>query len=175
MKLLTVIAALGLVLTGPTVDEAPTIVGDIMVYGANPELLDRAQWALGRFELARLDLPVLELRFHSSEDGCDGADGVSRLSADPLRIDVCNPHRFIILHELAHVWDHASLSDDQRDAFMELLGISAWSGHDVPYSERGIEQLAQIMVWGLNESGFADSAKLAAFELITGTEPVRSR
>jgi hypothetical protein len=149
----------------------PTSVGNLVVHGGDPDQLSRVEWAVGRFHLAGLQLPATEVHFHTGEAGCDGADAVFRTGSDPLRIDVCNSHRLIVLHELAHAWDHANLNQEQREAFMVMCGFDVWNDHDVPWKERAVEHLAEILVWGLHERGAPDAIKQAAFYFATGTQP----
>ena len=133
-------------------------------------------------------MPTIEVEFHSDDQACNGADGLFRASQDPVRIGVCTPNRYIILHELAHAWDYYTLSNEMRDQFMELRGLSEWSSHQVPWSERGIENLAEIVTWGLHEQPLMADAveKEQLFRMITGglapsyhrvvdREPVQSR
>jgi hypothetical protein len=171
MKLLAVIAVAGLVLAG---SPRPMEGGGVVLFGAGPEARERVDWAVGRFELFGFELPQLEIHFYEDEEQCDGAEGITRFDAEPLRIDVCNPHRLIILHELAHAWDNRTLTPEIRAAFMQSLGIDEWSGPDVAYGDRGIEKLAQTVVWGLNESGSADPAELEALVLLGGRGPLWS-
>jgi hypothetical protein len=170
MKLLTIVMVVGVTLAGAPRSQ---LVDEIRVYAAEPEVIERVAWAVERFELAGLDLPKAELRLHDSRSACDGAEGVTHLDVHPIRIDICNQHRLIILHELAHAWDRASMTPELHHAFMDLRGIDEWNTKEIPWKDRGIERLALIMVWGLHEVGPADPGKLEAFALLTGTEPTR--
>jgi len=159
---------------GPSVGRLaspPTSVGPLVVHGGDHDQLSRVEWAVGRFHQVGLQLPATEVHFHSGEAGCDQAEAVFRTGSDPLRIDVCNSHRLIVLHELAHAWDHANLNQEKREAFMVMRGFDVWNDHDVPWRERAVEHLAEILVWGLHERGAPDAIKHAAFHFATETQP----
>ena len=123
------------------------------------------------FEELAIPMHIVATDFHSGEAGCDGADAVFRTGSDPLRIDVCNSHRLIVLHELARAWDHANLNQEKREAFMVMRGFDVWNDHDVPWKERAVEHLAEILVWGLHERGIPDAINQAAFYFATETQP----
>ena len=151
----------------------PTSVDGITVVGADSEDNEAVAWAVDHYERAGLTLPEIEVVFHPDDTACGGADGRFRAGEDPVRIDVCTANRYIVLHELAHAWDHHNLSGDVRERFMELRGTSEWSSHEVPWSERGVEDLAQIVTWGLYECPILTDAagKEKAFRLVTGGLP----
>ena len=145
----------------------------LVIVGGSEEQREAADWAVAHFADARLELPELVIAIHASDEACEGFDGAFRAGEIPARLDVCNPHRLIILHELAHAWDHHTLTDALRQDFMDLRGLSAWNDAGTPWKERGIEDLAEVIVWGLRQfSGTASfdeqPEKAAAFALATG-------
>lgn len=150
----------------------------ITVFGATPETQDRLDWAMSRFAAADLELPYLEIHFFDSREPCDGYAGAFRQSQTPLRIDVCNTNKLVILHELAHAWDKHNLDSDVRDTFMELRGLDSWNAQTDGWKDRGVEDLADVVVWGLMEytGGFGAEAasKLEAFVVTTGVNPPRN-
>lgn len=172
MKPLKTIGALLALLVAFPSDVAA--VDSVRVLGATPDVVDRVEWAIGRFTAAGLDLPQIELSVHDDDRACEGADGVTHMTGRPVRIDLCNTHRLIILHGLAHAWDASSLNDATRGALMEETGIDVWNDRSVPWKDRGVECLAEIMVWGLHETGRPDEARRAAYRLLTGSEPLWS-
>ena len=160
-----------------TAEPAPTtseiLASGIGVVGGSPELHQRAEIAAQQFLDAGLDLRGVVVVFHPTTDGCGGHDGVYRPATH--HIDICNPNEFIIVHELAHAWDHANLDDDIRRRYMELRGLEAWNDSSVPWKQRGIEDLAETIVWGLghiedSSSGSHDIDRARAFQLIAGIE-----
>ena len=57
--------------------------------------------------------------------------------------------RRILIHEMAHVYlDHA-LTDDQRDEFLDLRGLTSWGSG--PWEARGAEHAAELVLWGLTD------------------------
>ncbi len=175
------VAAIGIGATPGSVDRVTVVRG-------SPQDHEAVAWAVDRFEKGGLTVPEIEVEFHADDQACDGADGIFRVSQDPVRIDVCTPNRYIVLHELAHAWDYFTLSDAMRQEFMQLRGLSEWSSYQVPWSERGIEDLAEIVTWGLHEQPLMNDAaeKEHLFRMITGglapsfhraveSEPVHTR
>lgn len=173
MKLLTSLGAFLLLAVGSVQPHAAVLEG-VRVQGATADVSERVEWAAGRFAAAGLELPEIEMYIHSDDAVCHGADGLTRMSGRPIRIDVCNPHRLILLHELAHAWDAVALDDTTRRAFMEILGLGVWNDRSVPWKERGVERLAEVMVWGLHETGRPDDSNRTGYSLLTGAEPLWS-
>jgi hypothetical protein len=160
-----------------TAEPAPTasalLASGIGGVGGSPELQQRAEMAAQHFIDAGLDLRGVVIVFHPTTDGCGGHDGVYRPATH--RVDICNTNEFIIIHELAHAWDHANLDDDTRRRYMELRGLEAWNDSSVPWKQRGIEDLAETVVWGLgciDDSSMSshDLDRARAFGLITKIE-----
>jgi hypothetical protein len=64
--------------------------------------------------------------------------------------------------------------------FMELRGITDWNDLNQPWKERGTEQAAEVIAWGLGEGEVSpllpeppDTANLiAAYVLLTGQQPI---
>lgn len=144
---------------------SPTVVS------GTEEQLASVEWALTQFTNAGLELGTLVIELHDGSEGCDGYGGVYRPSR--LRVDLCNPHRLIVLHELAHAWEYHTLTDDLRHQFMELRGLTVWNDHDVPWEDRGAEDLAEVVAWGLRQlsddsSQHSRPEMATAFELVTG-------
>lgn len=149
----------------------------IVAFAATAEQQDRLDWAAGRFAVAGLDLPHIEVHFFEQREPCDGYEATFRQHESPLRIDVCNANRLIILHELAHAWEWANLDDGTREAFVSLRGLESWNSPNAAWKQRGVEDMAEVVVWGLIEwegpGGDEAAEKLSAFELVTGTLPPR--
>lgn len=147
------------------------------ISGADPELTSAIEAAMDRFDTAGLALPALRIHVHPTTDGCEGHVGLFSEDDAGSRIDLCTTVTGMILHELAHAWEHHAVSDATRQAFLDKTGLEAWSRSDVDWEERGIEAAAQVIAWGLmdipitNPGAFSD--QLAQFELLTGTPTPR--
>ncbi len=164
----------------------------IEVVGATPRQAEDAEWALDRFDSAGLELPSLSIVFHDDYESCGMREGVLRISGDSIVIHECESDqarsRRNLLHELAHVWDrYGPIDDGARNEFLSLRGLQAWSDRGLSWNQRGEEQAAEIIAWGLmlrpapiptsvGDCGSQAEADLAAaFELLTGTEPMFHR
>jgi hypothetical protein len=160
--------------TPPTTDEvgwsSPSGIG---IFGGSPGLHQRAETASQHFLEAGLDLRGVVIVFHPDADACGGHDGVYRSAMHS--IDICNTNQLIIMHELAHAWDWANLDDETRVRYMELRGIERWNDASDPWKQRGIEDLAETVVWGLGRIGNCPSSspdpdRTRAFRMITGID-----
>jgi hypothetical protein len=100
-------------------------------------------WAIGRFRDSGLRLPSLEIYFGQGCQERFGAFGRFVSGAAPWCIDVCTTN--VYLHELAHAWDCFTLTDTDRRLFLDLRGLDAWQGSDIPWMERGQEELARLV------------------------------
>jgi hypothetical protein len=142
-------------------------------------------WALSRFQQAGLELPPLAVAFHDSKQPCEGYVGLYR-SGDTPRVDICgfNWDRFLItpkktlLHELAHAWAGANLSEEAKERFVRFRHLPTWGDDRFPWGEQGSEQAAEIIAWALLDEELVmahiqntDPQRLArAYELLTSTE-----
>lgn len=155
-------------------------VGELVVHGDSPELLADAEWAVGRFAAAGLELPGGELHLHDDRADCAAPDGRLRngyMSGGPggFELHVCT-NRSVLLHELAHLWDNHAMTDELRTALMDLRGLETWN-HDL-WNQAGGEHLASIIAWGLGGgrptsiSQIDDASLATAYELVTGTAPL---
>ena len=120
------------------------------MFSEDPAQRELARWAVARFESAGLDAPTVEIRFHGSPSGCGGHLGYAKAG----RVDVCTVlvnemARRNLLHEMGHVWIDQNVSQAIRERFLDLRGLQAWNASTDPWAERGFEQGAEIMAWGL--------------------------
>jgi hypothetical protein len=158
----------------------------ITITAADPAAEALIEWAVSRFDEVGLELPNVAITVHASQDGCDGAAGMFRPGAHP-RIDLCvledptsMPARLITLHELAHAWAETTLTDDEKQAFLDLRGLDHWIDRDTPRHEWGAEHIAEVVSWGLMDQKVriiriydAKPEQLTeAFEFMVGTEPL---
>ena len=144
------------------------------------------EWALRRYELAGLAVPPVAVDTHDDRSGCDGHVAVF-IPADPVpEIHLCFDadapellRQRVVLHEVAHAWTHAHLTDDERSEFVRMRGLEHWRG-PARWFEQGTEHAAEIIAWGLLETDVGvltvapnDPVGLRdAFRFLTGVEPV---
>jgi hypothetical protein len=155
----------------------------LVILGADAEHARQISWAFERFRAAGLeDLPPLEVHLHPSPDDCKGRLGSYRAG----RIELCttdssDPYaRKFALHEMAHAWTEANLDPATEARFMRLRGVNAWNDPHLAWKDRGIEQAAEVIAWGLGEGEIqpllpepAETRELIdAYVLLTGTMPI---
>lgn len=141
-----------------------------------------AEWALDRFAEAGLELPPLTLKLLGPNlADCGGSPGRAKLDHDPIEVRMCWNSEFILLHELAHVWEAHNVPTDKHEPFMDLrTGVRSWASLDVAWSERGREHAANVIAWGLLEDPYPVSRTypndpdnlLAAYQFLTDTHPL---
>ena len=173
--LLPVIATL--LLSGTTANQ------DSVTIDANePGQQQMAEWALDRYAAAGFDLPPLVIRFQGRElSDCGGSLGKAYLDQDPIEIRMCWSSEFILLHELAHVWEAHNVAASKHEPFMAMRdGVVSWAGLDVEWDERGREHAANVIAWGLLEDPHPSSttypndvaSMLKAFSFLTEADPL---
>lgn len=176
--LLIVAAALTLGATPDALAPAPLVTS-----GADAADEAAVDWALHRFRVAGLrDLPPLEVHLHRTREACNGGLGLYYMN----RIDLCTKGssesyaRKYALHEIAHAWAETNVDAGVMRRFMDVRGVEAWNDKRVPWKERGTEQAAEIITWGLGEGEIEpqlteplESKALAGlYELLTGGAPI---
>lgn len=179
--LLVVLALLAFAGPLDRTDEARPIV----ISGGDAAQERTVDWALRRFRAAGLDgMPPLDIHLHGSSEGCNGSG--NRGYYRDGRIDLCTAEasepyaRKFALHEIAHAWAEANVDAETRARFMRLRGIETWNDGDVPWKERGHEQVAEVIAWGLGEGEIApqldelvDTQSLIdGYVLLTGLYPI---
>ena len=156
----------------------------LVIHGANAAEERAIDWSIRRYREAGLEgMPDLEVYLHRSHEGC--RDGIGYYLAG--RIDLCTKassepyQRKFALHEMAHGWIEVNVDAATLDRFMDLRGIDAWNDRIVDdWKDRGTEQAAEIVTWGLGEGVIApllseavDAPTLTRlYELITDREPI---
>lgn len=187
--------ALALLVAIPQVSQPVATTPDpvvIRIVAATAQQAQHAEWALARFEAAGLELPPLTIVFHYDYQSCGMREGVLRIAGENMTIHECqndpSRSRRSLLHELAHAWDHmaGSIDADTRTDFLRLRGLQSWDDDDLPWNQRGEEQTAEIISWGLmhqlaliptsvGDRGAQDILSLTtAFILLTGIRPLFS-
>ena len=149
------------------------------IYGATDTHAGEIQAAIDRYNDAGLTLPALRIYVHADTDGCAGHPGIFNLDYSGDRLDLCTTDGFILLHELAHAWEHHTMDDTTRQAFLDHTGLDVWTHADAEWNKRGIEMAANAVAWGLldtdltaqDAAGFQE--QLHRFEMLTGTDSPR--
>lgn len=131
-------------------------VEDVRYVDMPDEFVHLATWAVDLFAQADMPLPPLRFVYHGDDaTSCRGWRGAHRYHDGQSTIHICtsDPGKVtaaLVLHEIAHAWSAAELSDERKAAFQALRGWSQWSDHgDTPWHENGTEQAAEILMWGL--------------------------
>ena len=168
-----------------------------VVYNGSPHLQAAIRWGLTRFEIAGLPFPApIEITFTTYSELCDEATGRGRLHDGEWRLYLCfdeddlcaDPYcstysigpTHTLLHEFAHVWLRDNLSDGDRLAFTEFVGLTVWSADDVAWADQAMEHAAEALAWGLCDGPFRswqladvdDDQMRSRFEFLTGRTPL---
>ncbi len=162
-----------------TQDQAgPVLPTETTVSGGTTEQYEIVTWSLQRFEDAGLDIPALEIHLHQDLAGCKGNRGI--YNSGLQRIDVCVDQRNVVLHEIAHAWNHENLSAAQRSEYVSVGGFGSWDDPDTPWSDKGSEDAADTIAWALLDEPIttfsADgpiARRAAAYLLLTGNHAPR--
>lgn len=149
------------------------------------------EWALGRFELAGLQLPpVIEFAFDRTRTSCGSVPGTCRPSGEIPRVTICQQsgtfaqslkQRITLLHELAHVWHFAQGDGTSWPDRSEIVGGVTGAGpdDDVAWADRTEERVAVAVTWGLLDqrrrpvrSGLPCWVLYSQFVQLTGVRPL---
>ena len=162
---------------------APADARPLAIHGANAAEEQAVDWALHRYRLAGLeDMPSLDVYLHRSHEACNDGIGLYHVG----RIDLCTKassepyQRKFALHEMAHAWIESNVEPAILDRFMQVRAIATWNDRSYDWKERGTEQAAEVVAWGLGEGEMSpllpeavDAPTLAGlYELLTGREPI---
>src|SRR6266508_1132638 len=155
----------------------------LVIHGANATEERAIDWSIRRYREAGLEgMPDLEVYVHRSNEGCGDGIGYDLQG----RIDRCTTassepyQRKFALHEMAHGWIETNVDGEVLNRFMRIRGIATWNDRSFDWKDRGTEQAAEIVTWGLGEGEIApllpdalDAPALARlYELLTGREPI---
>lgn len=156
----------------------PVLPTETTVSGGTAEQREIAAWALQRFEDADMDVPTLDIHLHQDLAECQGNRGV--YNSGSQRIDVCVNERNVVLHEIAHAWNHQNLSESQRSEYVSFGGFGSWNDSDTPWFEKGSEDAADTIAWALLDepiTTFSSNGPIArrdaAYLLLTGNHAPR--
>lgn len=177
----------------------PTAKGrEVDVYNASEDQIQLVEWTIERFAENDLVFPeVAEIVFPPTAACEGGVSGVAVHREGGSSIDVCTTaetasveeetgvyvptraERRTILHELAHVWNFAHVSEYRKEAFVTERGLEAWIGDGIDWDRRGSEHAAEILMWGLMDEAVPmlrleqrSCADLAVgYRILTGRAP----
>jgi len=159
------------------------------ITGGLPEDVEMVEWALDRFAEAGLHLPPVVFEFAGpSLSSCGGAQARAYLDQEPVIVRVCWGSKFVMLHELAHVWEAGRLQPDVEANFMRLRlaqdrnALQTWANPSLPWASQGREHAANVIAWGVMDEPTVvggtypnDRENLVvAYRLLTGLEPTHT-
>lgn len=170
--------------TDPRVEGTPQVSNETGSSRQEPGIQDVASWSLNRYEIVGLAVPDANITFHRDRSNCGGFGGLHTGGEGRHRIDICvggnSQRRETLLHEIAHAWVSEHIDDSGRQSFLQLRGLDSWNDGSVLWEERGTEQAAMIIAWGLGEdcaipedlAGDDTSTLATGFQFLTGRQPV---
>jgi hypothetical protein len=165
----------------------------VEVHNGSPGAEELLRRALTRFPAARLAAPEIAVVAFDEEihrQQCSSERwGLTLSAGSSSRIYLCftvagAPTAFqqqLLLHELAHAWLWQNLPGSTRQDFLALLHLPTWDARDVPWGRRGIEQAADVIVWGISQppvesdllAGRTCAQLTQVFRLLTHVSPVQ--
>ena len=180
IALIVCLAAAALAFGPKTPAQAPR---PLTIVGATAAEERAVDWAFHRYAQAGLrNMPPLDIHLYRDHGPCNGGLGL----ANQGRIELCTREssesyqRKIALHEMAHAWIATNVGGDVLAAFMQRRGVDGWNDRTEPWKERGTEQAAEVVTWGLGEGEISpllpevpDAATLTnLYEMLTGRAPI---
>ncbi len=165
----------------------------IEVHNGTPGADELVRWAMARFPAADLTAPTVGSIAFSEEahraQCAGGRWGLALQDGSSSRIFLCYTVGSVatpieqakILHELAHVWMWQNLDEERKEQFDARMHLPTWDALETPWDQRGVEQAAGVIAWGLGDENLKSEAigtrscpDLAdAFELLTGVAPLQ--
>jgi hypothetical protein len=150
------------------------------VTGGTARQRELAAWALEQYRSAGLDLPVLQVHLHSDPAECKGNRGLFSSGSTPWKVTVCTEDQMVYLHEIGHGWSESNLSEDERSGYVEERGLESWNDPDTAWGDRGSEDAANTLAWGLVDDPISDmlpdgplAQRNEAFRMLTGIDSPR--
>ncbi|MGI9623438.1 MAG: hypothetical protein ACR2PK_11425 [Acidimicrobiales bacterium] len=152
----------------------------IVLIDADPRWSETISWAHSRFSASGLTPPSAGIHVHSGTDQmeCHGHAGYFSVGSAGPRVDLCVPflesalgtelRRKLVLHELAHAWDHENLDEATRQAFMDQRGMEGWNRQADDHNVRGIEHAANTIAYILMPDSLPDNVQSCGFTTLTG-------
>lgn len=159
----------------------------VEVYNGTSASNEYVRWGLERFAVAGMTLPKVDsVTFVTQQSECPlGRPGYSRYDDSGGDIFLCfqadqadaSGVEQTLLHELAHVWMRQNIEHSTEQAFMKLVGVSRWEDPNDDWDQRGVEQAANTMMFGLSDEPMTMEAAgcegfVAEFRLLSGVDPL---
>lgn len=125
-------------------------VENVTVHAVEDDDLNRGQSAVELLSSRGFELSALDVYIHPTRHGCSRAPGDLQRSgvyiqrADGGVVHVCGPD-FVLFHELAHVWEVATMSDADRGEFLAIREADYWSGDE--WERAAGEHVADVIAW----------------------------
>ena len=170
---------------GGPASPAPQVDPAVVLVGMSAAEEETAADAVALFADAGLDLPHVVIRRHHDTDGCNGHEGLHRVSGTSSVIDICTDDHLdwterTIVHELGHAWSFHYLTAAHRASFQEVRGWEHWLASENAWEDNGAEQAAEIIVWALSDhavpvvkiDNHSCSELLAGYVALTGLAPL---
>ncbi len=158
----------------------PELTPTNTINGGTDQQQDLVDWALEQYAAAGLELPVLQFHLHSDLAACQGNQGLFSSGSIPWKITLCTEERMVFLHEIGHSWSEFNLTEAERTEYVEQRGMESWNDPETPWRERGSEDVANTLAWGLVDDpirGMIPDGPLAqkneAFRVLTGIDTPR--
>ena len=151
--------------------------------GLSPAQTSQIEDSLELFEQANLDLPGIDFIAYDDRTQCNAKDGLTLRHDHRSEIRICSKktgpwEKRIAIHEIAHAWDHHTLGDAEREAFLSIRRAKGW--REGEWVERGEEQAAEIITWGISDEPIGAlwidekscAELLAGYLALTGEQPL---
>ena len=181
----TTLILTGVLPVGEPASTTPQPDPAVVLVGMSPAEEETATHAVALFADAGLELPHVAIRRHHDTEGCNGHEGLHRVSGTSSVIDICTEDNLdwtgrTIIHELGHAWSFHNLTAAHRDAFQQVRGWDQWLDGDNAWEDNGAEQAAEVIVWALSDHAVpvvkidqnSCSDLLAGYVALTGLAPL---
>lgn len=147
-----------------------------VINNAAPDEIELVNEAVRRFGVAGMQLPAVEITFSDTREACGGYRGLFEhgTTNDPVdQITICDDWPVYLYHELAHAWEHHTVTEVTRAELLNHWQLNTWSDQDEDWDARGIEQAAKAISYALAFDALPVDINVGryvcAFELLTGT------
>ena len=117
-----------------------------------PEQNEVIRASLDLFKDAGLRLPGIDFVGYDDTSMCHDRTGLAIRTERRTEIRLCSRdiglrEKRVVIHEMAHAWDHHMLDEAGREALMDIRTVTGW--REGEWHERGAEQAAEIILWGV--------------------------
>jgi hypothetical protein len=171
------VAAASLALQAPENVVAPTYT--TAIHAENDGQQATAQWALDQMAAAGFELPPVTIHMHADRHDCSNepggvSNGYFTQSLGENIVHSCGSP-WVLIHELAHVWDKTTMDDAMRDYVLDAQGLETWNSDT--WIHAGGEHFASIVAWAIEGThpssiGYYTNTHLAeVYRAVTGREP----